>query len=51
MKKVKIEITAYLNNDEDYDEIKRMEHHAEGITAEYPELQNIHVEVSEIKEN
>lgn len=44
MKKVKVEIFADVEEN-NVDEIKKMSHHAEGITEEYPELENISVRV------
>lgn len=41
---VKISITAEIDEN-NFEEIKRMEHHAEAITEAYPELENIHVKV------
>lgn len=42
---IKILITAETE-EKNFPEIKRMEHHAEFITENFPELQHIHVEVS-----
>lgn len=47
MKTVKITIIADIE-DKDWDTIKRMEHHAEGIFSEYPELDNPHVVVKDV---
>lgn len=41
---VKISITAEIDEN-NFEEIKKMEHHAEAITEAYPELDNIHVKV------